>query len=203
MPVRCKSGDDDRVTSVMDGASLERAERPSPADAFQRYVVPEIPSLLRVGRTLTRDPDDAEDLVQDTLLRAYRSMSTFDGMHPRAWLFTILRHTHINRNRRRRPELLENPDDVDAVPEARPSDPAELTERAAFRDAVIEAIRALPIKMRVVVELVDLESFSYAEAATALGVPIGTVMSRLHRGRRRIREQLTASGLDNGRSGSR
>jgi RNA polymerase sigma-70 factor, ECF subfamily len=163
--------------------------------SFHRYVVPEIPALLRVARSLTRNAHDAEDLVQDTLLRAFRSIDGFDGSHPRAWLFTILRNTHINRNRRRRPDVLDDPEDINAIPERRGSDPAELAEQSAFRGAVLEAIERLPERYRSVVVLVDLESCTYAEVATALGIPIGTVMSRLHRGRRHIREELIEKGL--------
>jgi len=72
-------------------------------------VLLELPVLLRVARTMTGQPADAEDLVQDTLLRAWRALDTFDGRHPRAWL-TVMRHTEINRHRRRRPELLDDPD---------------------------------------------------------------------------------------------
>ena len=78
--------------------------------AFERYVLPEIEVLLRVANSLTRNYAEAEDLVQDTLIRAYRGIDGFDGRHARAWLLTILRNTHINRNRRRRPELLRDPD---------------------------------------------------------------------------------------------
>ena len=162
--------------------------------AFQRYVVPEIPALLRVARSLTSNAHDTEDLVQDTLLRAYQAIDRFDGAHARAWLFTILRNTHVNRNRKRRPGLLEDPHDAETVPETRRSDPADLAEQSAFRDAVVAAIVTVPEKNRVVVELVDLDSCSYAEVAIALGIPIGTVMSRLHRGRRQIREYLTVRG---------
>uniref|UniRef100_UPI003752473E RNA polymerase sigma factor n=1 Tax=Ilumatobacter sp. TaxID=1967498 RepID=UPI003752473E len=83
--------------------------------AFERYVLPEIEVLLRVAHSLTRNHAEAEDLVQDTLLRAYRGIDGFDGRHPRAWLLTILRNTHINRNRRRRPELLRDPDATDRM----------------------------------------------------------------------------------------
>jgi RNA polymerase sigma-70 factor (ECF subfamily) len=77
--------------------------RPPAADetAFEQYVLPEIEVLLRVAHSLTHDHAEAEDLVQDTLLRAYRGIAGFDGRHPRAWLLTILRNTNINRNRDR------------------------------------------------------------------------------------------------------
>ncbi len=180
-----------------------RRRASSDHEAFERYVVPELAALLRVAQSLTRNSHDAEDLVQDTILRAFKAISSFDGAHPRAWLFTILRNTHINRNRRQRPDLLDDPHDAESVPETRRSDPADLAEDAAFREAVIAATAALPEKMRLVVELVDLESCTYAEVATALDIPIGTVMSRLHRGRRQIKEQLIASGLVRGKASSR
>jgi RNA polymerase sigma-70 factor (ECF subfamily) len=180
-----------------------RSSAVSDDEAFQRYVVPELATLLRVARSLTHNPHDAEDLVQDTILRAYKAMSSFDGAHARAWLFTILRNTHINRNRRRRPDLFDDAHDAELVPELRRSDPAELAEQAAFRDAVVAAVATLPDKMRVVVELVDLEMCTYAEVAMVLDIPIGTVMSRLHRGRRHIKEQLIASGRVPGKASSR
>ena len=79
-------------------------------EAFDRFVVPEIEVLYRVARSITRNPTDAEDLVQDTMLRAYRAILRFDGRHPRAWLLTIMRNAQINRVRRKRPELLRDPD---------------------------------------------------------------------------------------------
>jgi RNA polymerase sigma-70 factor (ECF subfamily) len=170
-------------------------DKQSAEAAFHRYVVPEIPALLRVARSLTHNSYDAEDLAQDTILRAYRGIGNFDGAHPRAWLFTILRNTHINRNRRQRPFQFDDPNDAQSVPAGEGSDPTQKVENAAFRDAVVSAIAALPEKMQLIVELVDLESCTYAEAAKALDVPVGTVMSRLHRGRRLIKEQLIAGGF--------
>lgn len=77
---------------------------------YARHVLPEIDVLLRVALSMTGQPGDAEDLVQDTLLRAWRSIGSFDGRHPRAWLLTIMRNAEINRHRRRRPHLLDDPD---------------------------------------------------------------------------------------------
>ncbi len=165
--------------------------------AFETYVLPEIELLLRVANSLTRNHAEAEDLVQDTLLRAYRGIGGFDGRHPRAWLLTILRNTHINRNRRRRPELLRDPDAaVDRMVSAA-SD--ERTDAAVDDEIDVEIIRALdsldePFKR--VVELVDIDGLTYAEAAELLDVPVGTVMSRLHRARSRIRDRLDRVGFD-------
>lgn len=165
-------------------------------DRFAQYVLPEVDVLLRVARSLTRNGADAEDLVQEALLRAYRSIDRFDGRHPRAWLLTILRNAERNRHRRRRPTLLDDPDDAerlaDADDEASPEDIAVSDD---FTATVVAAYQDLPDPFRQVAELVDVQGLTYAEAAEALGIKVGTVMSRLHRARRRIRERLDAEGL--------
>ena len=165
----------------------------SDAERFDRYVTPEIATLLRVARTFTSSRSDAEDLVQETLLRAYRAISDFDGEHARAWLLTIMRNANINRARRGR--AADSLDEPEAVQERTTSDPAILAERSEFDDAVHDAAAELPAKFRDVVMLVDFGGLSYADAAAALDVPIGTVMSRLHRGRRRVKDALVARGL--------
>jgi RNA polymerase sigma-70 factor (ECF subfamily) len=157
-------------------------------------VVPEIDVLYRVALTLVHSAPDAEDLVQDTLLRAYRGLSSFDGRHPRAWLLTILRNAHHNLGRRQRPELLRDPEPAAAVVTADGAlGPEGLVVDGAFDAVVASAVEALPLKMRRVLQLVDLDGLSYEEAAVVLTVPVGTVMSRLHRARSRIRERLTAN----------
>jgi RNA polymerase sigma-70 factor (ECF subfamily) len=165
------------------------------SDAFERYVLPEIEVLLRVAQSLTGNTADAEDLVQDTLVRAYRSIDRFDGRYPRAWLLTILRRTHINRNRRRRPELLRDPDAEMDRAAAACAEPADAAVDAAFDTEVEAALVELPAPFRQTVELVDIGGLSYREAAQVLGVPAGTVMSRLHRARARIRDRLALSGV--------
>lgn len=165
---------------------------------FRELVLPELDVLLRVARRLTRNPADAEDLVQDTLVRAYRSIDRFDGRHPRAWLLTILRNGFLNTVRRTRPDLL----DVEAAQQLPGrGDDARIdgTEHQAlagqFDPLVREAVSSLSAKHRAVIALVDLDGLSYQEAADLLGVPIGTVMSRLHRARGRIRARLEANGF--------
>ena len=177
-----------------------------PTDAwqarFQEQVLPELPVLLRVAWRLTRDPVDAEDLVQDTLFRAYRAFERFDGRHPRAWLLTILRNTHINLVRKRRPDLLD--DEVAGRIPARGVDGRQdgMDEQALRDDLdpiVREALASLSPNHRAVVALVDLDGLSYQEAADLLDVPIGTVMSRLHRARAKVRTRLERHGITSAR----
>ena len=163
---------------------------------FDHFVVPEIDVMYRVARSITGHNAEAEDLVQDSLLRAYRSIDTFDGNHPRAWLLTIVRNTNINRNRRQRPTLLDDPDAPEVEGRAGTSLSTEDVYLDGTFDAAVEAsLAGLAPDARRVIELVDLADLSYAEAAEVLDIPIGTVMSRLHRARRRIREDLRHSGL--------
>lgn len=166
--------------------------------AFALHVVPQLDVLFRVAMSITKDTANAEDLVQDTLLRAYRSIDRFDGAHPRAWLLTIMRNAHLNSLRRQRPELLRDPDnqmEQIADPAGHAASAESIVMEGTF-DAVVEtAFNDLPGRFKKVVELVDMNQLSYQEAADIIGIPVGTVMSRLHRARRRIREQLTKSGL--------
>lgn len=166
--------------------------------AFAEHVLPQVDTLYRVALSLTRNHADAEDLVQDTLLRAYRSIDRFDGRYPRAWLLTILRNANINRHRRRRPEPLRNPHEALARLEATASAGGNVEEKvvgSTFDAAVESSLWELSVKLRQVVELVDIDELTYEEAAEALGVPVGTVMSRLHRGRRRMRARLAEAGI--------
>ncbi|MBW3578023.1 MAG: sigma-70 family RNA polymerase sigma factor [Actinobacteria bacterium] len=182
---------------------------PSPADvatddatrnaAFRRYVEPELEVLLRVARRLTGDTSDAEDIVQDTLVRAYRALHRFDGRHPRAWLLTILRNTWKNSLRKRRPVLVDDADPDLARTPARGADGrggAEEHFMLGIVDAAItSALRSLSSKKRDVVMLVDVDGLSYQQAADVLDIPVGTVMSRLHRARTELRTQLQDNGF--------
>jgi RNA polymerase sigma-70 factor (ECF subfamily) len=166
-------------------------------ETFDRYVVPEIEVLYRVARSITRTTTDAEDLVQDTMLRAYRAIGRFDGRHPRAWLLTIMRNAQINRVRRKRPELMRDPGAMMARIASEDKDNADPEAQVLDQgyDASIEsALNALPERFRAVVELIDVQALHYQEAADVLGVPIGTIMSRLHRARKRIRNHLEQHG---------
>ena len=168
---------------------------------FNEFVVPQLDLLYRTARSLTRSQSDAEDLVQETLLRAFRAIERFDGRYPKAWLLTIMRNANINRARKKTPDLLDDPEltferstqhAVTVTPEDNVVDPI-------FDSAVQEAFDRLSADFRNVVELVDLNGLAYAEAAEILGVPVGTVMSRLHRARKRIRDDINEHGLESKR----
>lgn len=168
-------------------------DRAATARAFRIHVEPEIEVLLRVAATLT-GPSEAEDLVQETLVRAWRSVDRFDGRHPRAWLLTILRNTNINMHRRRRPDAFdEMPEYLSPRPAFNalpPTTPEEVVVDEILPDDLEDAIDALSPPFRTVLLLVDVDQLTYAEAADALGVPVGTVMSRLSRARARVRKHL-------------
>lgn len=146
--------------------------------------------MLRVAGSLTAQPADAHDLVQETLLRAWRSFDSFDGRHPRAWLLTIMRNANRNSARKNTPY----PVDPTAIiggrrdPEV-PSAEATATE-TLFDSAVESAMALLKPEARRLLLLVDVDGLTYAETAAVLGIPEGTVMSRLHRARKKIRREL-------------
>jgi RNA polymerase sigma-70 factor (ECF subfamily) len=170
----------------------------SPDAAFAIHVMPEIEVLARVALSLTRNQADAEDLVQETLVRAYKAIDRFDGRHPRAWLLTILRNTNLNRVAKRTVDLVPRTDATSEAVDRTPSTDAGPEEQTIERtfDAVVEReLTALPEQMRAVIEMVDMDGLRYQEAADALGIPIGTVMSRLHRARRRMRNSLVGAGV--------
>lgn len=166
--------------------------------AFATHVIPEIEVLARVALSLTRNQADAEDLVQDTLVRAYKAIDRFDGRHPRAWLLTILRNTNLNRVAKRTIDVVPRTEAARDAVDRTPSNDAGPEQLAMDRtyDAVVEReLAALVEPMRAVIEMVDMDGLSYQEAADALGVPVGTVMSRLHRARKRMRDSLLAAGV--------
>ena len=164
--------------------------------AFASEALSHIDSLYGTAVRLTRNAADAEDLVQDTYLKAFRSESQFArGTNLKAWLFTILHNTF--RNMRRHDGR--NPVDVDSeIVEQAPGDPRDLSPEQLLTRASLDAdlqaaLDALPDTFRQAVWLRDVEELTYAEIAGVLDVPIGTVMSRISRGRRSLYERLAAS----------
>jgi RNA polymerase sigma-70 factor, ECF subfamily len=191
-------------TASADGPAANRAliDEATRDEAFRRYVEPELEVLLRVARRLTGTAADAEDVVQDTLVRAYRALDRFDGRHPRAWLLTILRNTWKNSLRKRRPSLVDDPVRAFGNTPARGADGRGGAQDhvlfGSVDDAILNALGALSPKKRHVVLLVDVDGLSYQEAADVLEVPVGTVMSRLHRARAELRTRLEADGFIRG-----
>ena len=176
------------------------------ADQAMEYM----PSLYTAALRMTRNPADAEDLVQETYLKAFRAFGTFqEGTNLKAWLYRILTNTFINiyRAKKRRPEEsdLEDVEDLylyrrlgglEAATAGRSSE-EEVLERFTDTD-VKAAVDALPENFRLPVLLADVEGFSYKEIAEILDIPIGTVMSRLHRGRKALQKALHDFGLERG-----
>ncbi len=169
---------------------------------FADQAMPFMDSLYSGALRMTRNPADAEDLVQETYLRAYRGFGGYqDGTNLKAWLYRILTNTYINRYRakQRRPEE-SNLDDVEdlflyrrlggleAAARSRSAEDELMDTFSEFE--VKEALEALPENFRLPVLLADVEGFSYKEIAEILDIPIGTVMSRLHRGRKALQARL-------------
>jgi RNA polymerase sigma-70 factor (ECF subfamily) len=171
------------------GVRLSRPDH----EAFERWVVPQIPSMRALSRRLTPGAADADDLVQDALLRAYRGLPRFDGRYPKAWLLTIVRNTHRNRARKRIPEPVPEIDETPPPVSAANLDEVEaLIVESALGDGVEGAFRRLVPAHREILELIAVHRLTYKEAADALGVPVGTVMSRLHRARAQLRSHLAS-----------
>lgn len=156
----------------------------------ERLLLSCVPRLRRYAQALTRHRDDADDLVQDTLTRAWSKAGLWRGVSDmRTWLFSIMHNLHVDRVRRPRPSLVEIDDDTPEVPV-----PPGHGDRLRLRD-LQAALEQLPVEQKQVVLLVGLEDMSYAEVAAALDIPIGTVMSRLSRGRERLRALMEGREL--------
>lgn len=179
-------------------------------NAFAREAMQYAPQLYSTALRMTHNAQDAEDLVQETYLRAYRAFASFEeGTNLRAWLFRIMTNTYINMYRKKQRQVKEEDYgeiedlflyrrlrwfDTDAVAES-----AESEMMALFpEDAVRHALDELPEEYRVPVLLADVQGFSYKEIAEMLDVPIGTVMSRLHRGRKMMQKLLYAYAKERG-----
>jgi RNA polymerase sigma-70 factor (ECF subfamily) len=163
-------------------------------EVFEAEALAHLDGLYATALRLTRDPASAQDLVQDTFLKALRAAGQFQpGTNLRAWLFTILHNTFRNSRRDKGRDPVEVDSEVveDAPLRAQDDDPETLLLRASAGLELKAALDGLPEAYRQAVWLRDVEEFSYAEIAQVLGVPIGTVMSRIARGRRRLFARLT------------
>jgi len=177
---------------------------------FADLAMPYMDALYSAALRMTRNPADAEDLVQETYLRAYRGFGGFkEGTNLKAWLYKILTNTFINiyRAKKRRPQETDF-DDVEEFSLYRRMGGIEAadTERTpetevldAMPDEIVkDALESLPEQFRMAVLLADVEGFSYKEIAEIMDVPVGTVMSRLHRGRKQLQRRLWEFGRDRG-----
>ena len=175
------------------------------ADAFAEEAMSHIDSMYGVACRLTRNPTEAEDLVQDALVKAMRAREQFHaGTNLKAWMFRILTNTFINKYRRGGLErsVLDGPDAdplvdgwVSASTMRQLRDPEQIALRPIVEGEVGRALDALPAEFKLAVVLCDVEEFSYEEIAEIMGCPIGTVMSRLHRGRKLLQKSLYSHAL--------
>ena len=177
---------------------------------FSDLAMEYMPALYTAALRMTRNTADAEDLVQETYLKAYRGFGSFElGTNLKAWLYRILTNTFINtyRAKKRRPEITDVEDIEDLyLYRHLAGDPSGGTGRSAEDEAldrftdtdVKEAIESLPETFRMAVLLADVEGFSYKEIAEITDVPIGTVMSRIHRGRKALQKALVERGRTRG-----
>ena len=173
-----------------------------PSARFVRDVMPLVDQLYRAARRYTRSTADAEDLVQETMVKAYAGFHTFTvGTNIRAWLFRILTNTWITsyRTAQRRPDEVLAADVTDMRPSASQNQSAELAVLEAMGDEdVRDALQALPEHQRLIVYYADVEGFRYKEIAAILDTPLGTVMSRLHRGRKQLQNLLAGYARERG-----
>jgi RNA polymerase sigma-70 factor (ECF subfamily) len=158
---------------------------------FERRLLPHLNAAYGLARFLVRDDTDAEDLVQDAYLRALRYFDSYRGGDDRAWLLTIVRRGCYDLLKRRRARLgVAEFDESRHTPESGGENPEELVMTGSLRETLRTAVESLPPEFREVVVLRDVQDLSYKEIADILRIPIGTVMSRLARARRRLQSLL-------------
>ena len=194
----------------MSDPSSEREMEAAARREFEQTALPLLDNLYGAAMRLTRDPAEAEDLVQDSMVRAYRFWDSFkQGTNIKAWLFTILRNTFINGyHRRGRARKFESdvqgqmrsvgPSVAVAYSTSQPPGPEEVVTTQITAARIREALDSLPPDYRTAVILADLEGLSYKEIADAMECPIGTVMSRIYRGRKLLHKLLYSHALEIG-----
>lgn len=193
-------------TPIASGANAEPRTAVHVTRAFEAAMLGCLEAVMRYARMLTRDESDADDLVQETYLRAFKAWATFDmSSDPRRWLFAICRHAFIRiRNRELRMVAIDDDSEMDALASvaihnsARADGLDHVFDRVDLGPAVTRALGKLSDAHRVIVVMVDIDGLSYAEAAEELTLPVGTVRSRLFRARRQLQQELVEYARDAG-----
>ncbi len=171
---------------------------PAKHKTFEKEMMPHMAALYNFALRMTGDPDDAKDLVQETYMKAYRFFDKYEqGTNAKAWLFRIMKNSYINRYRKesKEPDKIDYDDVKDFYASVKDAavDTNDLQEKIfgnLFEDEVAKALQDLPEDFRTVVILCDIEGYSYEEIADFVEIPIGTVRSRLHRGRKMLQSML-------------